>query len=65
MVIWFVPLGAISWYYGPEHVLSEMSVFFSKLAVVTFGGAYAVLAYMAQDVVTHYGWLNTGAMKVG
>jgi chromate transporter len=65
LIVWFVPLGAINWHFGPDHVLSQMSVFFSKLAVVTFGGAYAVLAYMAQDVVTHYGWLDTGAMMDG
>ena len=44
--------------FGTDHVLTEIGWFFSKLAVVTFGGAYAVLAYMAQDVVEHYGWLT-------
>jgi chromate transporter len=63
--IWLVPLAAIGVAFGPEHVLSQMSVFFSKLAVVTFGGAYAVLAYMAQDVVSRYGWLDAGAMMDG
>lgn len=65
LVIWFVPLIAIAAVFGRDHVLSEMSIFFSKLAVVTFGGAYAVLAYMGQDVVTHYGWLDAGAMMDG
>src|ERR1700732_4101869 len=51
--------------FGREHVLSQLSLFFSKLAVVTFGGAYAVLAYMAQDVVIRYGWLDAGAMMDG
>ncbi len=46
-------------------MLSQLAVFFSKLAVVTFGGAYAVLAYMAQDVVQAYGWLTAGEMLDG
>lgn len=46
-------------------MLSQLSIFFSKLAVVTFGGAYAVLAYMGQDVVTRFGWLDAGAMMDG
>ena len=65
LVIWFVPLIAIAVVFGRDHVLSQMSLFFSKLAVVTFGGAYAVLAYMGQDVVTRYGWLDAGAMMDG
>jgi chromate transporter len=65
LVIWFAPLIAIAGIFGRDHVLTQMSVFFSKLAVVTFGGAYAVLAYMGQDVVTHYGWLDAGAMMDG
>ena len=50
---------------GPDHVISQLSWFFSKLAMVTFGGAYAVLAYMGQDVVTRYGWLETAQMMDG
>jgi chromate transporter len=50
---------------GPEDVFSQIAVFFSKLAVVTFGGAYAVLAYMAQQAVEHYGWLSPGEMLDG
>ncbi len=65
LAIWWVPLLALAAAFGREHVLSQLSLFFSKLAVVTFGGAYAVLAYMAQDVVTHYGWLDAGAMLDG
>jgi chromate transporter len=63
--IWFAPLLAIAAIFGRDHVLSQLSLFFSKLAVVTFGGAYAVLAYMGQDVVTQYGWLDAGAMMDG
>ena len=65
LLIWFLPLIALAGIFGRDHVLTQMSVFFSKLAVVTFGGAYAVLAYMAQDVVIRYGWLDAGAMMDG
>ena len=64
LAIWWLPILAL-WLLGGADILIEMSVFFSKLAVVTFGGAYAVLAYMAQDVVTHFGWLNAGEMMDG
>ncbi len=64
-LLWFAPLLALAAVFGRDHVLAQLSVFFSKLAVVTFGGAYAVLAYMAQDVVTRYGWLDAGAMMDG
>jgi chromate transporter len=50
---------------GPDHVLWDIGVFFSKLATVTFGGAYAVLAYMAQQAVSGYGWLSAGQMADG
>ena len=65
LAIWIVPLAAIVALFGRDHVLSEVAWFFSKLAIVTFGGAYAVLAYMAQDVVQHYGWLSAGEMLDG
>ncbi len=62
LVVWIAPLAAVSMIFGGEHVLSQLGVLFSKLAVVTFGGAYAVLAYLAQDVVQHYGWLTAREM---
>ena len=65
LFIWIAPLAAIALAYGPTHVFSQLGVFFSKLAVVTFGGAYAVLAYMAQEVVERYGWLSPGEMLDG
>ena len=65
LAIWIVPLLAIGAMFGFDHVLARLAWFFSKLAVVTFGGAYAVLAYMAQDVVQHYGWLKAGEMLDG
>lgn len=63
--IWVVPLLALAAALGPNHILPQIGWFFSKLALVTFGGAYAVLAYMAQDVVAYRGWLTTGEMMDG
>ncbi len=63
--IWAAPLLAIVAAFGREHILSQLAWFFSKLAMVTFGGAYAVLAYMSQDVVMHHGWLTAGQMLDG
>jgi len=50
---------------GDQQFLVKLGAFFSKLAVVTFGGAYAVLAYLAQDVVTQFGWLTADEMMDG
>ncbi len=63
--IWLLPLVAVALAFGFDHVLTRLALFFSNLAVVTFGGAYAVLAYMAQDVVETYGWLKPGEMLDG
>ncbi len=57
LIIWWLPV-LILWALGGNEVLVTLAVFFSKLAVVTFGGAYAVLAYIAQDVVVQFGWLS-------
>ncbi len=65
LAIWIVPLAILAAIFGPSHVLSQIALFFSKLAVVTFGGAYAVLAYMAQDVVETHRWLAAGEMLDG
>ncbi len=62
--IWWAPV-LLLWASGAETILLEISIFFSKLAVVTFGGAYAVLAYMAQDVVATNGWLTAAQMVDG
>ena len=62
LAIWILPLLGIAWMLGGDHVIAKLAWFFSKLAVVTFGGAYAVLAYMAQDVVQIHGWLKPGEM---
>ena len=50
---------------GSDNVFSQIAVFFSKMAMVTFGGAYAVLAYVAQQAVENYGWLKPGEMLDG
>lgn len=63
--LWLVPFAAIVFIAGPGNVFSQIGWFFSKLAVVTFGGAYSVLAYMAQEAVESYGWLAPGEMLDG
>jgi chromate transporter len=65
LFVWLAPLFAVAAIFGSDHVLAHLAYFFSKLAVVTFGGAYAVLAYMAQEAVTGYGWLTAGEMLDG
>src|SRR5215218_2426620 len=57
LLLWLVPLAAVLWAFGEANVYSQIAIFFSKMAMVTFGGAYAVLAYVAQQAVEHYGWL--------
>lgn len=64
LFVWWVPLLLVA-YVAPGGVLWDLGLFFSKLAIVTFGGAYAVLAYMAQDVVSQFGWLSAGEMLDG
>lgn len=61
--LWLIPVAAL-WLFAPAP-LGQLALFFSKLAVVTFGGAYAVLAYMTQEVVSGYGWLSTAGMLDG
>jgi len=63
--LWVSPIVLLYATLGPQHVLTIESVFFSKAAVVTFGGAYAVLAYIAQQAVEVYGWLQPGEMLDG
>jgi chromate transporter len=65
LAIWILPMAIVFHALGPSHVLWHICVFFSRLAVVTFGGAYAVLAYMAQAVVGGFGWLTPGEMADG
>jgi len=63
--LWLVPVAALLILLGPHDVFSQIAVFFSEMAMVTFGGAYAVLAYVAQQAVQHYGWLKPTEMLDG
>ena len=65
LVIWAVPFVVIPFIPGPRSALMREAVFFSKAAVVTFGGAYAVLAYVAQQAVHVYHWLGPTEMLDG
>jgi chromate transporter len=65
LALWLVPVFALLATLGSANVFSQIAVFFSKMAVVTFGGAYAVLAYVAQQAVDNYGWLKPGEMLDG
>ena len=64
-VLWAVPVLALGLTLGWDSPFAKIAVFFSKMAVVTFGGAYAVLAYVAQEAVQTYGWLRPGEMLDG
>ena len=65
MVLWFGPTLAMAAALGWTSAFADIGVFFSKMAVVTFGGAYAVLSYVAQQAVDTYGWLSPGEMLTG
>ncbi|CAE6507367.1 conserved membrane hypothetical protein [Nitrosomonas nitrosa] len=65
LMLWLVPLVGMLMALGSGNVFTQIGLFFSKLAVVTFGGAYSVLAYMAQEAVQNYGWLAPGEMLDG
>jgi chromate transporter len=65
LALWLVPVAILIMNLGFENVFSRIALFFSKMALVTFGGAYAVLAYVAQQAVNTYGWLKAGEMLDG
>jgi chromate transporter len=65
LLLWLVPVSALLIAFGQANVFSQIAVFFSKMAMVTFGGAYAVLAYVAQQAVEHYHWVNPREMLDG
>jgi chromate transporter len=65
LVAWAVPVAAVVAFAGPHSIFADMAVFFSGAALVTFGGAYAVLAYVAQKAVRSYGWLTASQMVTG
>ncbi len=65
LLLWLVPVCALLIAFGQANVFSQIALFFSKMAMVTFGGAYAVLAYVAQQAVEHYHWVRPREMLDG
>lgn len=65
LALWWAPVLACAIWLGPGNVFTQIGLFFSKMAVVTFGGAYAVLAYVAQEAVQSFHWLRPGEMLDG
>ena len=65
LTLWLLPVAALFLWLGPQNIFAQVAGFFSVMAVVTFGGAYAVLAYVAQQAVETYGWLAPGQMLDG
>lgn len=65
LTIWLVPIFALLIALGPNDVFSRIAIFFSKMAMVTFGGAYAVLAYVAQQAAEYYHWVTPREMLDG
>jgi len=65
LALWLVPVALLLLILGPSNVFSQIATFFSTMALVTFGGAYAVLAYVAQQAVDSYHWLKPGEMLDG
>ena len=65
LVAWLAPLVALALAAGPDNTFTKIAYFFTKESTVTFGGAYAILTYMAQQAVEHYHWLAPGEMLAG
>ncbi len=65
LALWLAPVIAVLALLGAQDTFTNIAVFFTKMAVVSFGGAYAVLAYVAQQAVEHYHWLRPGEMLDG
>ena len=63
--LWALPMGWLTLQFGWDHTLTQMGWFFTKAALLTFGGAYAVLPYVFQGAVGHYGWLTPTQMMDG
>lgn len=64
-ILWCLPMLILSFSFGWQHTYTQMAWFFSKAALLTFGGAYAVLPYVYQGAVDHYAWLNPTQMIDG
>lgn len=65
LLCWLLPLLLLFWLYGGCGLYTQMAMFFTKMAWLTFGGAYAVLPYVNQAAVEHYGWLTSAQMMDG
>jgi chromate transporter len=65
LFLWLAPVVLLFVFLGPDDVFTRIASFFSQMAMVTFGGAYSVLAYVAQEAVGTYGWLKPGEMLDG
>ena len=64
-VLWALPMGMLTHFWGWEHTFTQMGWFFTKAALLTFGGAYAVLPYVVQGAVNHYAWVTPTQMMDG
>ena len=64
-VLWLLPVAMLYGFFGVGNIYTQQALFFSQVAIVTFGGAYAVLSYIAQQTVEHYGWLSGAEMLDG
>ena len=65
LALWWIPVIAVGAWLGWDHTVFRQGLFFSKAALVTFGGAYAVLPYVGQQAVEHHGWLSAHEMLDG
>lgn len=65
LAVWWLPLGVLAWWFGPQSVFVSEGLFFSQAAVVTFGGAYSVLPYISQAAVGRFRWLSAAEMLDG
>jgi chromate transporter len=65
LIAWWTPVFFFGWWLGKDHTIFREGLFFSKAAVVTFGGAYAVLPYVTQHALQNFGWLKPGQMMDG
>jgi len=64
-ILWLIPMSFLNYFYGWDHTLTQMGWFFTKAALVTFGGAYAVLPYVYQGAIDNYAWVTPTQMIDG
>jgi chromate transporter len=65
IAIWLAPVGALLAIFGHENVFTQLTTFFSKVAVFTFGGAYSILGYVSSESVESYGWVSAAQLTHG